>query len=100
VISRSTPGHDDYNRPVALPHDGEVDPLWLEDGLCDVVVEVGYNDDPPVAGRGSAILLHVAGDGPTAGCVALDRADLLELLRGLSHRTHLCVHAPTAPGEA
>jgi L,D-peptidoglycan transpeptidase YkuD (ErfK/YbiS/YcfS/YnhG family) len=96
----STPGHGDYNRPVALPHNGEVDPLWLEGGLCDVVVEVGYNDDPPVAGRGSAIFLHVAGDGPTAGCVALDRVDLLEVLRGVSRRTHLCVHDPSAPGEA
>src|SRR5215216_5596786 len=38
----STPGHDDYNRPVTLPHLGEVDRLWLESGLCDLVVEVGY----------------------------------------------------------
>jgi L,D-peptidoglycan transpeptidase YkuD (ErfK/YbiS/YcfS/YnhG family) len=98
----STPGHDDYNRPVALPHPGTVDPLWLEDGRCDLVVEVGYNDDPPVAGLGSAIFLHVAADDlrPTAGCVALERSDLLEVLRAVSTRTQLCVHAPTPPGGA
>ena len=90
----STPGHDDYNRPVTLPHPGDVDLLWLEDGRCDLVVEVGYNDDPPVAGRGSAIFVHVAGDGPTAGCVALALDDLLEVLGGVTPHTHLCVHAP------
>ena len=93
----STPGHDDYNRPVTLPHPGDVDPLWLEDGVCDLVVEIGYNDDPPEPGRGSAIFVHVAGDGPTAGCIALALDDLLEVLRGASPRTHLCVHAPAAP---
>jgi L,D-peptidoglycan transpeptidase YkuD (ErfK/YbiS/YcfS/YnhG family) len=97
----STPGHHDYNRPVALPHPGEVDRLWLESGLCDLVVEVGYNDDPPQHGLGSAIFLHVAADdlSPTAGCVALARDDLLEVLRGVSSRTHLCVHAPTPPED-
>jgi L,D-peptidoglycan transpeptidase YkuD (ErfK/YbiS/YcfS/YnhG family) len=98
----STPGHGDYNRPVALPHDGEVDPLWLEDGRCDVVVEIGYNDDPPVAGRGSAIFLHVARDGlgPTAGCVALSLDDLLEVLGDVAAHTRLCVHAPPGPGSS
>lgn len=91
----SSPAHEDYNRRVALPHPGEVDQLWMESGLYDLVVEVGYNDDPPVAGRGSAIFVHVADDlRPTAGCVALDRDDLVELLRDISTRTHLCVHAP------
>jgi L,D-peptidoglycan transpeptidase YkuD (ErfK/YbiS/YcfS/YnhG family) len=31
-----------------------------------------------------------------AGCVALDRDDLLDVLGGVSPRTHLCVHLPTA----
>ena len=31
-----------------------------------------------------------------AGCVALDRDDLLDVLGGISPRTHLCVHLPTA----
>jgi hypothetical protein len=76
VVRPESPGQA---ADATLPRPGEVDPLWLEDGLCDVVVEVGHNDDPSVPDRGSAIFLHVAGDdlGPTAGCVALDRDDLL-----------------------
>jgi L,D-peptidoglycan transpeptidase YkuD (ErfK/YbiS/YcfS/YnhG family) len=34
-----------------------------------------------VPGRGSAIFLHVGGPGPTAGCVSLPAAELLDVLR-------------------
>jgi L,D-peptidoglycan transpeptidase YkuD (ErfK/YbiS/YcfS/YnhG family) len=42
------------------------------------VVVLGYNDDPPVPGKGSAIFLHLARPGytPTEGCVALGEADM------------------------
>jgi L,D-peptidoglycan transpeptidase YkuD (ErfK/YbiS/YcfS/YnhG family) len=48
-----------------------------------------------VAGRGSAIFLHVARTGfaPTAGCVALTRKDLLRLLSRLSPRTRIIIHS-------
>jgi L,D-peptidoglycan transpeptidase YkuD (ErfK/YbiS/YcfS/YnhG family) len=68
----------DYNRPVRLPHSASAERLWREDGLYDVVAVLGYNDDPVVAGAGSAIFLHrVRPDfGPTEGCVALADEDL------------------------
>lgn len=71
-----------YNRPVRLPYGASAENLWREDGLYDVVVELGHNDDPPVPGLGSAIFLHVAlPDRPhTQGCVALALTDLLDLL--------------------
>lgn len=71
-----------YNRPVRLPYPGRHERLWREDHLYDLVVVLGWNDDPPLAARGSAIFLHLARDGyaPTEGCVALSRADLLALL--------------------
>ena len=47
-----------------------------------IVVALGYNDDPVVPEKGSAIFLHVAKPdyGPTEGCVALREGDLLALL--------------------
>lgn len=76
------PAHADYNRPVRLPHPASCETLWRDDGLYDVVVVLGHNDDPPVPGLGSAIFLHVADPGgkPTQGCVALARDDLLDVL--------------------
>ena len=43
---------------------------------------LGFNDAPPIAGRGSAIFLHCIADGKTstAGCVAVERDDLITLL--------------------
>ncbi len=71
-----------YNFPVALPFPLSHEKLWREDGVYDVIVVLGYNDNPPVRGKGSAIFVHVARPdySPTEGCVACARADLLALL--------------------
>jgi len=76
------PGDPAYNQPVRLPYGASTESMWRTDGLYDLVVILGYNDDPVVAGAGSAIFMHVASAeyGPTEGCVALARDDLLELL--------------------
>lgn len=79
------PDHPDYNRWVTLPFPARHERLWRPDDVYDLVVELGYNDDPPVAGRGSAIFLHLAREGypPTEGCVALARDDLQPILKRL-----------------
>ena len=71
-----------YNRQVRLPHPARHEALWRVDGLYDLIGVLGWNDSPAVPGRGSAIFLHVARPdyGPTEGCVALARPDLLALL--------------------
>jgi L,D-peptidoglycan transpeptidase YkuD (ErfK/YbiS/YcfS/YnhG family) len=78
------PAHPDYNRPVTLPHPGRCEALWRDDGLYDLLVVLGHNDDPPVAGAGSAIFLHVARPdyAPTEGCVAVSLPDLMAVLAG------------------
>jgi L,D-peptidoglycan transpeptidase YkuD (ErfK/YbiS/YcfS/YnhG family) len=45
-------------------------------------VVIGYNRNPIVVGKGSAIFLHVwRGDGrPTAGCVAIDEQALIRII--------------------
>lgn len=71
-----------YNRPVRLPYPASCEHLWRNDGLYDLIVVLGHNDAPVVAGAGSAIFLHVARPdyAPTEGCVALAVADLRALL--------------------
>ena len=76
------PAHPDYNRLVQLPFSATHEILWREDGLYDLVVVLGHNDDPPIAPLGSAIFLHLAKPdyAPTEGCIALSRADLEAVL--------------------
>jgi len=83
------PSH--YNQLVTLPHQYSHERLWRSDRVYDVIVEIGYNDDPARAGRGSAIFIHVARDdyAPTEGCVALSLPDLLHVLRGCDDDTRI-----------
>ena len=76
------PADSNYNRPVKLPYPASHEEMWLKDGLYDLVVVIGYNTDPVVPGRGSAIFLHVARPdfSPTAGCIAIGREVLAGLL--------------------
>ncbi|MDB5497207.1 MAG: hypothetical protein JWP28_1238 [Phenylobacterium sp.] len=76
------PDDADYNRPIKLPHPASFEKMWRDDGLYDLVVVLGHNDDPPKPHLGSCIFLHLAREGyaPTEGCVAVTRADLEELL--------------------
>jgi L,D-peptidoglycan transpeptidase YkuD (ErfK/YbiS/YcfS/YnhG family) len=76
------PADPGYNRMVRLPYAGRHEDLWRVDHLYDVIGVLGWNDDPVVRGRGSAIFLHVARPdfAPTEGCVALPLPELLALL--------------------
>lgn len=78
-------GDPNYNRPVPLPYPASAEALWRDDDLYDVVVVLGYNDDPPVQGLGSCIFMHLARPdyGPTAGCIALSATDLYRLLEAV-----------------
>lgn len=85
------PGHGDYNRLVRLPHPARCELMWRNDHLYNLLVVIGYNDDPVVADRGSAIFLHAATAdfAPTEGCIALALHDLRTLLGRLG--PHDCV---------
>lgn len=76
------PAHPAYNRLVQRPFAASHEILWREDGLYDLVVVLGHNDEPPVAPLGSAIFLHLARPdyAPTEGCIALSRPDLEAVL--------------------
>lgn len=84
-----------YNRWVPLPYPASHERLWRQDGVYDLIVELGYNDDPPIAGKGSAIFLHVARPGylPTEGCIALAEEDLRAMLKQINGGSTLEIRA-------
>lgn len=84
-----------YNRPVRLPYRARAEALWRADAGYDLIVVLGWNDAPVVPGRGSAIFLHLArpDGGPTAGCIALARADLVLVLAAADASSRVAVGA-------
>ena len=79
------PADPNYNRLVKLPYPASAEHMWRDDHLYDLVAVLGYNDDPVVPGKGSAIFLHLAKPdyAHTHGCVALNTDDALAALQQL-----------------
>lgn len=79
----------EYNRFVQLPFKGSHEELWREDHLYDLLAVIGYNDNPVVAGAGSAIFVHVAAPNftPTQGCVGLELHNLQRVIEQLTLNT-------------
>jgi len=90
------PDHPLYNHPVTLPFEASHERLWREDNLYNLIIDLGYNDMPVEAGRGSAIFFHVMSEdaSPTEGCVALHQADLLDVLALCKPDTHMDIRNP------
>jgi len=89
------PADPNYNRRVKLPYAASHETMWMAEPLYDLVVVIGYNTDPVVPGRGSAIFLHVAREdfAPTAGCIAIARDALVRLLGLLGPGSTITIRA-------
>ncbi|MDP2855844.1 MAG: L,D-transpeptidase family protein [bacterium] len=83
----------EYNQKVKLPFDGSHEKLWRDDNLYDIICVIGYNDDPIIPEKGSAIFIHIARPAftPTAGCVVFRKEDLLEILKDCDSSTKICI---------
>jgi L,D-peptidoglycan transpeptidase YkuD (ErfK/YbiS/YcfS/YnhG family) len=83
-----------YNQPIHRSANEPGDRLWRDDRLYDMIVELDHNTCPRIAGRGSAVFIHIARPGlaPTAGCIALRSGVLSKLLRRLGRNTRIRIH--------
>ncbi len=82
-----------YNRAIVRPPGEGGDRLMRDDHLYDFIVEIDHNTRPRIAGRGSAVFLHLARENfsPTAGCVGLTRGAMLRLLPRLGPQTKIMI---------
>jgi len=89
------PTYPAYNRLVKIPCPASHEILWREDHTYDIFIVVGYNDAPAIPTKGSAIFIHLMNEKrtPTAGCVALSRKDMIDLLGELTPPSCLIVPA-------
>jgi L,D-peptidoglycan transpeptidase YkuD (ErfK/YbiS/YcfS/YnhG family) len=82
-----------YNQPVRLDQNQAGDRLRRDDHLYDFIIEIDHNTKPRIAGRGSAVFLHLARRdfSPTAGCVAMTKGAMLRLLARLGPQTKIVI---------
>jgi L,D-peptidoglycan transpeptidase YkuD (ErfK/YbiS/YcfS/YnhG family) len=87
------PSSRHYNQPVRLAAKDGGDRLTRDDHLYDFIVEIDHNTSPRIAGRGSAIFLHLARENfsPTSGCVSMTKAAMLRLLQRLGPETRIVI---------
>jgi L,D-peptidoglycan transpeptidase YkuD (ErfK/YbiS/YcfS/YnhG family) len=87
------PASRHYNQPVRLDRTRGGDRLKRGDHLYDFMIEIDHNSSPRIAGRGSAVFLHLAREnfGPTAGCVSMTKSAMLRLLQRLGPETKIVI---------
>ena len=87
------PASRHYNQPIRLDAGCPGDRLTRDDHLYDFIVEIDHNTAPRIAGRGSAVFLHLAREAfaPTAGCVAMTPSAMLRLLARLGPDTQITI---------
>ena len=80
-------------RPIRLAPNHPGDRLRRTDHLYDLIVELDHNTRPRIAGRGSAVFVHLARPAfaPTAGCVALKAPALRRLIARTGPRTRIVI---------
>src|SRR5262249_3280204 len=93
------PRDRNYNRPIRLADAAAGDRLWRGDHLYDFLIELDHNTRPRVAGRGSAVFVHLARPGfrPTAGCVALPPASFRRLPSRLGLHPRFVIESSRRP---
>jgi L,D-peptidoglycan transpeptidase YkuD (ErfK/YbiS/YcfS/YnhG family) len=84
-----------YNQAFRRSANEPGDRLRRDDRLYDMIIEIDHNTRPRVAGRGSAVFIHVARPhfAPTAGCVALRPQDLKTLLSRINSKTRILIQS-------
>jgi L,D-peptidoglycan transpeptidase YkuD (ErfK/YbiS/YcfS/YnhG family) len=87
------PADRHYNQAVRLASNQGGDRLRRCDHLYDFIIEIDHNTHPRIAGRGSAVFLHLARKdfSPTAGCVSMRPGAMLRLLARLGPDTRIMI---------
>ena len=81
----------EYNTFIKIPFDGSYENLWREDELYDVIIVLGYNDNPIVQGKGSAIFIHISKENMefTKGCLVINKEDMITLIKKITSKTEI-----------
>lgn len=82
-----------YNKLVMLPICASHEKLWREDNKYNIVIELGFNDDPVIANKGSCIFIHCIDRNQlfTEGCIGLEQEHVIAILLEAGFSTFLTI---------
>ena len=84
------PKSNKYNSLVTVKEKIRYEKMYRKDHKYDIVVIIDYNLKKPIPYKGSAIFIHLTNNyKPTAGCIALNKKDLLILLKLINKKTEI-----------
>tara|TARA_A100001011_G_C13763408_1_gene616184 strand:+ start:55 stop:555 length:501 start_codon:yes stop_codon:yes gene_type:complete len=94
VIKRNMGWCDDpksknYNKLINLPFNYSYEKLFKKENTYDIILVLNYNMRPIKKNKGSAIFIHIAKKNykKTLGCIAINKTDLLKLLKKIKINT-------------
>jgi len=71
-----------YNKEISLNKKNKGEKLFRSDGIYDILIVIEYNTKKIIPLKGSAIFIHLTKNySATQGCIALNKNDLLILLK-------------------
>ena len=79
-----------YNKLIKVNKKLKHEKLFRNDYKYNYILPINYNTKKTTLGKGSAIFIHLTKNfKPTAGCVAIQRKDLLILLKLINKKTKI-----------
>ena len=79
-----------YNKEILLSKKNKGEKLFRSDRIYDLILVINYNTKRKIKNKGSAIFIHLTKNyKPTLGCIAIQKNDLLVLLKLIDTKTKI-----------
>ncbi len=80
---------DKYNKLIKFPFKYNAEKLYKSNNTYDIILVLNFNTNPTKKNKGSAIFIHVAKKNyeNTAGCIALSKKNLKNLVANINKKT-------------
>ena len=82
-----------YNSLIYFPFKYSAEKLFRKDTIYDLLINIKYNQNPSIKGKGSAIFLHLTNTKykSTKGCISILKKDFLKILPKISTKTKILI---------
>ena len=89
------PRSRNYNKLIKLPSNYKHEKLFKKENIYDIILVLNYNMRPIKKNKGSAIFIHVSKKNfkKTEGCVAIQKRDLLKIVKEIKKNTKVMIES-------